>query len=245
MHKERIVVKAPGRTCLFGDHQDYLGLPVIACAIDRYMMLVAEMSDDGKLVVNMPDVGHQRIFAIGKDNGQPEPGDFLLTALKVLETYDCVPDKGYTVEITSNIAINAGTSSSSALLLAWTQFLIEAFGCNQEVTKEFLSQVAYEAEVAYHGSPGGKMDQYSIGMGNIIFLETGDTFAYQTFHNPIAGLIVAESGIPKETTGVLGELKTKAKAAIAEVASKCPDFDLEKTTEDEIPKYLEYVSEDL
>ncbi|MDA8734260.1 uroporphyrinogen-III synthase [Flavobacteriaceae bacterium] len=31
--------KAPARICLFGDHQDYLGLPVIACAINKYMIV--------------------------------------------------------------------------------------------------------------------------------------------------------------------------------------------------------------
>ncbi len=29
-----IRVTAPGRICLFGEHQDFLGLPVIACAIE-------------------------------------------------------------------------------------------------------------------------------------------------------------------------------------------------------------------
>lgn len=240
----KIVVKAPGRTCLFGDHQDYLGLPVIACAIDRHMILTGEQNKDNQLVVNMPDVGRQRIFSIDADNGQPKQGDFLLTALKVLEQYACVPDTGYDIQITSNIAINAGTSSSSALLLAWIRFLIEAFGCNQEATNEFLSRIAYEAEVIYHGNPGGKMDQYSIGMGNIIYLETGDELSYELFDKPIAGLIVAESGIPKQTTGVLGELETKARRGINEVKEKCSEFELEKATEEDIPKYLEYISED-
>lgn len=245
MHKERIVVKAPGRTCLFGDHQDYLGLPVIACAIDRYMMLTGELNNSQQLVVNMPDVGHKRSFKIGKDNGNPEQGDFLLTALKVLEKYNCIPDRGYDIEITSNIAINAGTSSSSALLLAWTQFLIAAFGCNQTVTRELLSQLAYEAEVTFHGNPGGKMDQYSIGMGNIIYLETGDTLSYEMFQQPLSGLIVAESGIPKQTTGVLGELEKFARMAMAEVELKHPDFELSEATEEKLPEYLKYVSEDL
>jgi len=34
---EKVEVKAPGRICFFGDHQDYLGLPVIAATIDRYI----------------------------------------------------------------------------------------------------------------------------------------------------------------------------------------------------------------
>ena len=28
--QNKIISKAPGRVCLFGDHQDYLGLPIIA-----------------------------------------------------------------------------------------------------------------------------------------------------------------------------------------------------------------------
>ena len=38
----QLTISAPGRICLFGDHQDYLGLPVIACAIDRQVILTAE-----------------------------------------------------------------------------------------------------------------------------------------------------------------------------------------------------------
>ena len=37
---EHIEVTAPGRICLFGEHQDFLGLPVIACAIDLTMKIV-------------------------------------------------------------------------------------------------------------------------------------------------------------------------------------------------------------
>ena len=36
-----ITVKVPARICLLGDHQDYLGLPVIAASIDRYLTLEA------------------------------------------------------------------------------------------------------------------------------------------------------------------------------------------------------------
>ena len=37
---DHIRVTAPGRICLFGEHQDFLGLPVIACAIDLAMEIV-------------------------------------------------------------------------------------------------------------------------------------------------------------------------------------------------------------
>ncbi len=34
-----IRVKAPGRVVLFGEHQDYLHLPVIPMAIDKYITI--------------------------------------------------------------------------------------------------------------------------------------------------------------------------------------------------------------
>ena len=33
------VVHSPARVCLYGDHQDYLGLPVIAATINRFLHL--------------------------------------------------------------------------------------------------------------------------------------------------------------------------------------------------------------
>jgi galactokinase len=34
---DSLTVKAPGRICLFGEHQDFLGLPVIAAVIDLHI----------------------------------------------------------------------------------------------------------------------------------------------------------------------------------------------------------------
>ena len=57
-----IVVQAPGRTCLFGDHQDYLGLPVIACAINRHIVLRAKKNALGKFCIDKPDIGEYRVI---------------------------------------------------------------------------------------------------------------------------------------------------------------------------------------
>lgn len=240
-----IVVMAPGRTCLFGDHQDYLGLPVIACAIGRHITLSARKNDCSKFVIHKPDIGKKRIIDLDVSFDNLERGDFFMSVLAILRNYECIPDVGYDITISGNIAINAGTSSSSAVIVAWAQFLVAAFGCNTTVTKEFISQIAYEAEVVFYGFPGGKMDQYSIGLGNIIYLETGGALAYKVFEKPLPGLIVAESGIPKETNGVLGDLRKKALLAIHEVKQKNPTFDVSQITKKELPAYLNYVSDDL
>ena len=46
-----VMFKAPGRICLFGDHQDYLGLPIIACAIDLFIEFSA-ISNESEMFSN-------------------------------------------------------------------------------------------------------------------------------------------------------------------------------------------------
>ena len=49
-------VKAPGRICFFGDHQDYLGLPVIAATIDRYIYMEATPKEQKTLSIELLDL---------------------------------------------------------------------------------------------------------------------------------------------------------------------------------------------
>ncbi len=44
--KRKVYVSTPSRICLFGEHQDYLGLEVIASAIDlRFSAVISERTD--------------------------------------------------------------------------------------------------------------------------------------------------------------------------------------------------------
>ena len=52
-----MISKAPARVCLFGDHQDYLGLPVIACAINKYIVVEGVPNNTNCLTFNLTDLG--------------------------------------------------------------------------------------------------------------------------------------------------------------------------------------------
>jgi len=236
--KQKIVVRAPARTCLFGDHQDYMGLPVIACAISRHITLNAEQNNRDVFRINLPDIGERREISIDKVKEPIAESDNFSAALKILRSYGCIPNRGFDVTITGNIPINAGTSSSSAIVIAWVRFLIDAFGCDAGATAQFVSQVAYEAEVVEHGHPGGKMDQYSIGLGNIIFLETGERFDYEVIQKPLPGLIVGESGIAKKTNETLEELKKGAWDAIHYLENLYPGFSIKQIEQQQVKRYL-------
>lgn len=242
---KKIISLAPARTCLFGDHQDYLGLPIIACAINRYIKLTAIAKTDSIFLVKLVDIHQERRIAINTPLNDIASEDYLVTALKVVKRYGCIPTIGYTIRISGNIPINAGLSSSSALTIVWIQFLLEAFGCSQEITPELIAHIAYEVEVVEQGSSGGKMDQYSICLGNIIYLETGNTVSYKIINTPLTGMIIGESGIPKNTLSLLKKLKKQAWLAISKVTEIENDFSIENARIEKLETYLSYVSEDL
>ncbi|MBL4664115.1 MAG: galactokinase [Flavobacteriaceae bacterium] len=236
---------APGRICLFGDHQDYLELPVIACAINRDVCLSSEENETGQFHIRMPDIQSERIISIDDTFPLLEVGDHFASAIRVVRRNGCIPNIGFDIELKSTIPINAGVSSSSAIVVAWIHFLLKAYGSNRKLTAPFIAQLAYEAEVLEHNSPGGKMDQYTIALGNIIYIDTNQNFSFEKIGTEMDGLILGVSGIPKKTIGLLGELKGKAQKAIAQVKAANPKFNLEETTIAEIESLSEYVSEEL
>ena len=240
---KKILSTAPGRVCLFGDHQDYLKLPVIACAIDRMMQIDAEENGKDHFEIDMPDMAQKRSIPLQQDFDEIERGDFLKIALKVLQKRQIVPTKGYRLTITSEIPINAGLSSSSALTIAWIQFLIAAFSDRSFSPKE-LALLAYETEVIEPGSSGGKMDQFTIAIGDTIFLDT-HTDRVQKFNDVDLDLVVGVSGLPKDTFGTLSHLKSNAWNAIDQVKAQIPEFDIGTTTVNELNKNLTLVETSL
>ena len=222
-----VISRAPGRICLFGDHQDYLELPIIACAIDRYVTLQATPNDAGVFNIKMPDLAKEFRLRF-RENIPTSHTIHLINALSVVAQYGCSPDTGFDIVITSDVPINAGLSSSSAVAVAWVQWLLHSYGCDREITPEFIGQLAYEAEVLQTGGSGGKMDQFTSAIGSIIYLETDDNSAFTQFDIPLSGLIIAKSGIPKDTEGLLGDLKGKQIQALEKAKILKPSFDKKK-----------------
>jgi galactokinase len=241
----QLTISAPGRICLFGDHQDYLGLPVIACAINRQIVLSAEKNNKGVFHIIMPDISSERKIDISETFEIIESQDYFASAIRVVRRYGCNPSVGYTLTLKSNIPINAGVSSSSAIVVAWVHFLLKAFGCDHPVTPPFIAKLAYEAEVVEHDSPGGRMDQYTSSIGNIIYIDTAQDAAFQTIRTSLEGLVLAESGIPKQTLGLLSHLRGYATEAIETVSKKVPEFSIAKAKLEDYNELKGHLTEEL
>jgi galactokinase len=220
---DKIVSQAPARVCLFGDHQDYLRLPIIATTINRNIEVSATRNNSRCFKIFKKDLGEYDDINIDDDIDQNET-DFLKIAIRVLKDYSCIPDKGYDIIISSNIPINSGLSSSSALIVAWINFLLNTFS-NHKVSAELLAEISYRIEVIEKGNSGGKMDQYTISFGKTIFLDTLNDKVISYDHN-LCDMIIGVSNQPKNTEGLLKKLKTNALISIDLVKKKFPKFDI-------------------
>ena len=154
-----------------------------------------------------------------------------------------IPTKGYRLKVSSKIPINAGLSSSSALTIAWIKFLIAAFSEKSFTAKE-IGLLAYETEVIEQDSSGGKMDQFTIALGNTIFLNT-HTDEVQNLNDIGLNLVVGVSGLSKDTFGTLSHLKSNAWKAINQVKKKLPDFDIAISQVKDLNENMEWIEKDL
>ena len=236
-----MISKAPARVCLFGDHQDYLGLPVIACAINKYIVVEGVPNNTNYLIFNLTDLGQIVEINLDEDFSSLKKGDHVRHVIKTLKNNNININKGYDIKISSDIFINAGISSSSALTVALISFFIKVFH-QKTCSEEFIAELAYKSEVVDQGGSGGRMDQYSISIGNTIFLETKSAFSFKKINNPIKNFIIANSGVKKQTDLILKNLKNKTINAVNTIKLKNPSFNLNKVSMKGIYEYENQLS---
>ena len=107
-----MIVSSPGRICLFGEHQDYLGLPVIATAISLRLSIEARHRNDLEVHIKLPDVGSQESFSIQGDLVYSKAGDYFKSGINTLRKDGFNFSKGIDATVRGKIPVQAGTSSS-------------------------------------------------------------------------------------------------------------------------------------
>lgn len=231
-----IYIKVPARICFFGDHQDYLGLPVIAGTINRFITVYAKENNNNSFNISMPDIKRKRIINIQNQILNVKQGDYFLSSIDILKKLGFNFHKGYDVVITGDIPVNAGLSSSSALVVAWIRFLIQIQEDSKKISNFQIGKWAHESEALYFDQPGGLMDQYTIAHGGLVFIDT-EFAKVEKLPNNLSNLVVAESGIKKETLNVLKKAREYAQNSIKSLLKKHPDFDIKSFKEEDYEKY--------
>lgn len=237
-------IKVPGRICFFGDHQDYLGLPVIAGTIDRFLFLDAEAIQDHYFEINLLDTGEQIRISIDPFTTTNSPSNYFESGLSFLHDKGAVFTQGYSLKIKSDIPINAGLSSSSALVVAWLRFLLNVQQNIPHPTNSVLGHWAYEVEVLAFEQPGGLMDQYTIAQGGLLYIDP-DSQQSQPLPLPTCHWVVAESGVEKKTLSVLKNAREWQQKALQAVVTKEPEFQLQQSNTADYSRFLNAIPEAL
>lgn len=240
-----IKISTPGRICLFGEHQDYLGLPVIAAAISRRVDMSGEHRADTQIVIHLPDIGSELLMEISATRmPYQQKRDYFRSGYNVLIDKGLTFSKGLECTVRGNIPINSGTSSSSALLVTWIHFLSKMADIPYEFTSKELGEMAYQAEVVEFGEPGGMMDHLSTAIGNAVYLEFDPITTTEAIEPKLGSFVLADSCEPKDTIGVLQRAKFARLALIEKIKEQLPDFSLHTFDSAEKEKLQTFLGED-
>ena len=202
-------VSAPGRVCLFGEHQDYLGLPVIPCAISLRISVAGKRRNDTVIILDLPDIKSTERFLVDESHRYVRERDYFRSAVNVLRRHGHTFSTGFDCEVRGDIPINSGTSSSSALIVAWVNFLTHMSDQNHSLDPKEAARLAHEAEVLEFGEPGGMMDQYSTACGGILHLEFQPEVKVEVLEANVKPFILGDSHEPKKTKEILARVKNR------------------------------------
>jgi galactokinase len=233
-----IKVSAPGRVCLFGEHQDYLGLPVIAAAINLRIGVEARLRPDSLFVLSMPDTGEKIEINPNSDQAYAHHRDYLRSAVNVLRRKGLSWQNGCDIVMRGNIPINAGVSSSSAMVIMWLKFLLETCTSCAAYTPEDLARWGYETEVLEFKDPGGMMDHYCAALGGVLCIDTIPPFAAENVAVKLSGIVLGHSLEPKATLETIRSTRQDVAEGITALRNLMPHFGLASTPLEEVDTVL-------
>ena len=236
--KQKIVVSVPGRVCLFGEHQDFLGLSVIAMAIGLRMRFEALPRNDRRLVIHMPDISEREEIDPTVEITYEKPRDYLRSVVNVLKRRGMQLERGYDVTITSDIPINAGVSTSSAMVIGWTSLLLELDNSPLKDDAEEIAGIGHQAEVLEFNEPGGMMDHFACSLGKLLYIDCAKPFRAERLEAEIHGIVLGNSREKKDTLGALQSTRENYRQGEDRIKELLPGFVLKTTPFDEVKPLL-------
>jgi len=229
---------------LFGEHQDYLNLPVIACAISKRIHIEGYKRSDKKVIIHLPDINLIEDFDLSDRVKYSTNRDYLKSSINVLQRNGYDFSNGFECVVNGNIPINAGASSSTALVVAWISFLLGMTDQKGSLSEYEIAQLAHEAEVIEFLEPGGMMDHFSISFGGMIFIDFNPQIKITNIKSTIDSFILGNSKEIKETTKILANVKNILVNISKTLSSLYRDFSLVKINLNEIDQFQKHFSND-
>ena len=219
-------ISTPGRICLFGEHQDYLGLPIIAMAISLRSYIKGEKVANQQVTIHKPDLNDSESFSL--DNLDYDyQRDYYKSGIKICLNEGLSFSHGFNCEVSSKIPFQAGTSSSSAIMVSWVHFLSRMADEPVDWDLNKIAEVSYKAETLEFEEPGGMMDQYTTSIGDFIYLESNPGIVVDKINPKLGTFVLGDSLQPKDTIGILSRCKDSRLEIIKKLEFRNPGIDFQ------------------
>jgi galactokinase len=159
-----LLVAAPGRVNLIGEHTDYNDGFVLPTAIDRHVVIAARPRADRQVRLYALDLGDQTEFDLDQIEhaGQGAWSNYERGVAWALQGAGYAL-KGFDAVLTGDVPIGAGLSSSAAVEVA-TAFVFQR-SSSLELDGVQRALLCQKAENEFVGMRCGIMDQYIISLG--------------------------------------------------------------------------------
>jgi galactokinase len=192
-----ILINAPGRINLIGEHTDYNNGYVLPAAIDKSFIFAFKATHTSVINLHALDIKENISFQLADLNKTSKTWlNFLKGLLKELHDGQFII-QGFDCAFSSTIPSGAGMSSSSALECGFIFGLNELFNLGLE--KWQMIKMSHHSNHHYLGVKGGIMDQFSslFGKANHCMLLDCQAFnhKYVNFSIPDYSLVLINSQI--------------------------------------------------
>jgi len=231
MSSEQLVVRAPGRVNLIGEHTDYNAGLVMPMAIDLEIRIELTPTDDRIVDLTLASSGERVVIDLDA-RASPATGrrgdwtDYVAGAAWAIEAAGGRA-RGFVGRLSSDLPVGQGLSSSAALELAcaWALYTGEP----SLPDRMAVAKACQRAENEFVGVPCGILDQFAVAFGvrDAALLLDCRSLEHLVVALPSgAAFLIAESGVTRELRGSGYETRRReCEAAAAALAEADPAVD--------------------
>jgi mevalonate kinase len=197
--------EAPGKVILFGEHAAVYRRPAIAVPVTEvkaHAQVEPGEQGQGTIIVSS-DLGQRVALREAADD------DALAHLVRlVLQRLRAGPDPDVTITVTSTVPIARGMGSGAAVSTAIARALIQHLG--HWAASRTISELVYQAEVLYHGTPSG-IDNTVVAFEKPIYFVKDEGWEVFWLARPLM-LAIGDTGIESSTREVVADLRRRAAA---------------------------------
>ncbi|MCS7139821.1 MAG: mevalonate kinase [Candidatus Nezhaarchaeota archaeon] len=185
-----VIVSAPGKVTLFGEHAVVYGEPAIAMAIDKRVRVEAVKRTDEVIRIEAKDLVLAGFRAVIASNGsmtlEGESRKVLAALSYVKKAVELVQDRygirhGAHLSITSEMPVGAGLGTSAAVAVS----VVKAYSaiCGVELSEEECATLGHQVELAVQGM-ASKMDTTTTAIGGVLYIDPKREKVYERIEHP-------------------------------------------------------------